>query len=526
MADLARIPRLDSAAKCAALWPKYPEKAVGLWATGFPRQNVDVLWRLRQELVALGVPVVFFFEESAKPVLRPLLEGDCPAPLADIYQLDDARLFRLLGFLEVLVTTFGVWSKDHRFVGAKLVSIAAVANMVNPGIYSYYYDYIIGELDPRKSRDHRNIDNRRIDYGLYPDACKIHRNRHLTQMMAGYPKIDLLSEERQKNAARPPVSVLLLYPSYLDFCATLQQISPDGYENIWADAVAAFLAWRPDGIAVFRPKTEDLKHPVVRRLRERFAEDGRFIIDAELDNKFWLSRADYFLTDFSEARANFALSALRPGIRMIYKPAEEPPVRDDYGWTVSRPGQIVPLMKEMEADATLWTHDLLETRKRVTPGFGRNFTLIAGMIKRIFDNDDDPEWYVEPKGETPLRNQADLLKLVAKATTKSNLDLFCLRFWLEDVLRAAGDRPSPGIWLPLLRRALLHWPGDDSVPEIVRLWDRSLGKALAELPPAQSIGLLRHCMRKDPRRCAETLLMAATHSRFSGRQKNWRCSSC
>lgn len=45
-----------------------------MWATGMPRQNVDVLWRLREELLKLGVPVVFFFNESAKPIcfIRPV----------------------------------------------------------------------------------------------------------------------------------------------------------------------------------------------------------------------------------------------------------------------------------------------------------------------------------------------------------------------------------------------------------------------------------------------------------------------
>ncbi|MBD5558621.1 MAG: hypothetical protein HDQ92_08805 [Desulfovibrio sp.] len=67
------FPVLDSATKCAALWPQYPEMVVGMWATRLPRQNVDVLWRLREELLNLGVPVVFFFNESAKPLLEKLI---------------------------------------------------------------------------------------------------------------------------------------------------------------------------------------------------------------------------------------------------------------------------------------------------------------------------------------------------------------------------------------------------------------------------------------------------------------------
>ena len=77
MTATADFPVLDSAAKCAALWSKYPQKVVGLWATGYPpQQNVDVLWRLRQELLKLEVPVVFFFRENAKPMLNQLITGE------------------------------------------------------------------------------------------------------------------------------------------------------------------------------------------------------------------------------------------------------------------------------------------------------------------------------------------------------------------------------------------------------------------------------------------------------------------
>ena len=70
MPATADFPVLDSAAKCAALWSKYPQKVVGLWATRLPQQNVDVLWGLRQELLKQEVPVVFFFNESAKKMLN------------------------------------------------------------------------------------------------------------------------------------------------------------------------------------------------------------------------------------------------------------------------------------------------------------------------------------------------------------------------------------------------------------------------------------------------------------------------
>lgn len=79
MTTLPDFSVLDSPAKCAALWSKYPKKAVGLWATGFPRQNVDVLWRLCEEFLKQDVPTVFFFTESAKPLLHSILSDSLSA---------------------------------------------------------------------------------------------------------------------------------------------------------------------------------------------------------------------------------------------------------------------------------------------------------------------------------------------------------------------------------------------------------------------------------------------------------------
>lgn len=509
MTALPDFPSLDSPAKCAALWPRFPEKVVGMWATGFERQNVDVLWRLREELIKLGVPVVFFFTESAKPMLRTVLPGE-PEGQEHIYQLDEAQFFRLLNFVEVLVTNdYLVYYPQSRHIRAKLVGMPHHGSDLSPNGWNYFYDYLVGgeqQLRP-------------FDYSCFPDACKIHRNRTFTQLPAGHPKIDLVAEERQKCASASAPPVLLLYPAYVEFATRLQKIGPDTYVDLWSRIISAFLSWRPSGLVVFRPTVRDRTHPLVQRLKARFAGDGRFILDEDDDNKFWLARAEYFVTDYSRGHVNFSLTAGKPSIRMVYSPNEESPRQDEWGWTISSPEHLTPLLEQADNDAQFWKTSLRGVQEREMPTLGHSFALLAGMIKRIFSNDDAPEWPRIDKGHTSCRTPGDMLKVVARYTRK-NRDFSMLDIWLFDLLEASAGREAPQIWLLLLRHALLpHLGASTPVADIARHIDTNLNNTLNRLPMAQGIGLLRHCLRKEPHLAATALLITATSCHINGPAK-------
>lgn len=528
MNALPDFPHLDSPEKCAALKSRYPGKVVGLWATGDPRQNVDVLWRLRRELLRLGVPALFFFKESAKPMLRTVLaaENALPAQAGGVYQLDDAALFPGLDFVDVLATSeYVVDFRASRHIPAKLVSVLNHAKMESPCIWNYFYDYYVSPVDPLKGFEYPNGDSRKVDFGFYPDSCKTHRNPHFTQVVTGYPKIDLLVEERERAAAVRSAPVLLLFPTYVDFCLKVQNIGPEKYVEIWSDVVRAFLAWRPEGLVVFRPNVKNRTHPLVGCLKARFAGEPRFTVDEDDDNKFWLARADYFVTDYSEGYTNFCLSAKRPAIRLAYSWEEQEPQVDEWGWTISKPGQLVPLLQEMDREESSWARALEATQKREMPHLGRTFPLIADMLKRILENDDDPAWLREDKGHTPCDTPADKLRLVARVVRKGGFNLYIQRLLLNNVLASTGSVHAPQIWLLLLRRALLPRlegasPLDRDFPYEVPLHvDMWLTSALGSLPLVQSVGVIRHCLRKAPRLAATALLCAATSTQVSGPRK-------
>lgn len=516
MSQLPDFTRLDTAARCAALWQKYPEKVVGLWAVGLPRQNVDVLWRLREELMALGVPVVFFFQENATPMLRKLV-AEHPTTLEhmeDIYQLDDVKFFCLLSFVEVLVTSdYAIWYPDHQ-VPAKLVELYHNASQKIPSMTNYFYDYIVGN---------KNIIDTNFDYTIYPDQCKIHRKKSLSILEVSYPKLALILEERRKAAGVSSCPILLLYPMIMNNLISMQNIDIDKYVEIWGEAITAFLSWRPDGIVIFRPMTSDLLHPAVGQLRARFANNRHFFIDDGDDNIFWMARADYFVTDASAGSYNFSLTAKKPSIRMVYTPEAHEPRLDDFGWTISRPSQLVPLLEKSDEDGPAWAEALGTIQRREYPALDQSFSLLAGMIKRIFNGDDDPAWLKIDKGHTPCNTPGELLKLLSRMIRKNPFVVHWMNIWLRNVLQSLRLTP-PQIWLLLLKRLFLaksdaFIPFFDSPSIIAQAANTWLGNALETLPTVRCVGLVRHIMRKSPLTASTILLITATSTSLPGPAK-------
>lgn len=136
MNALPDFPHLDSPEKCAALKARYPGKVVGLWATGNPRQNVDVLWRLRRELLRLGVPAPQIWLLLPQRALLPRLEGASPLDRDFPYELPlhvDRWLTSALGSLP-LRQSVGVirhcLRKDPRLAATALL-FAATSTQVS-----------------------------------------------------------------------------------------------------------------------------------------------------------------------------------------------------------------------------------------------------------------------------------------------------------------------------------------------------------------------------------------------------------
>ncbi len=382
------------------------------------------------------------------------------------------------------------------------------AGVANPTCWNFSYDYFVSDKAYLSS----------FDYSLFPNVSKIHRRSFFTQLVAGHPKIDLILEERQKSTVRTAAPILLIYLTYVDFSISLQKIDPDTYVEMWERIISNYFVWSPNGIAVFRPMASERHHPAVERLKAKFAPCGRFFVDEEDDNKFWLARANYFVTDYSMGFINFCMTAKKPAVRLIYAPEDTGPVRDEWGWVLSRPPAFIPLLEEMDSDAKDWARSLASKQASEMPTLGRNFALLAGMIKRILDDDDDPAWPRLEKGDTPSSTLADKLRLVGKLTKRSPYHLNYIDYWLNSVMQIQPGE-SPKIWLLFLRRALLPSHVADTPERVARCADMWLANALQGQPLTHGVGLIRHLLRKHPQQSAVALLLMATSFHLPGSRK-------
>ncbi len=193
------------------------------------------------------------------------------------------------------------------------------------------------------------------------------------------------------------------------------------------------------------------------------------------------------------------MTAKRPSIRMIYTLDEEEPKCDELGWQISRPTQLIPLLEEMDRDEKIWTESLSNKQKYDMPNINRTFPILAKMIKRILNNDDDPGWHTIDKGHTPCKTSGDLLRFVAKWERRDALPY--LNFFLAELLKSTAIKEPPQLWLLLLKRAFLtnicDLIGFETTPstltQLVNIWMKN---AIDRLPLMNTVGILRYAMRR------------------------------
>lgn len=625
MNALPDFPRLDSPARCAALWSDFPEKAVGLWATGFPRQNVDVLWRLRKELIKLGVPVIFFFTESAKPMLRTVLMAESGEE-ERIYQLDDAVIFFSLNFIPVLVTNdyINFYQLLHIRFRKLPQKIVLLQHTATSGIstLNMYCDY----LCITKPLEQKWL------FTKFPPQFTIHHNEYLTILPTGYPKLDLLLEARKlnyKNKADPIflffIGDIFVLRQRLYVAKGPQTALTDEFLHAWRELAKSLLNAWPRGTVVFRPMAASRETPEIQKLAAYISTDSRLILDLNDDNIHWLSRADYFIVDISTALENWIFSSLKPAIILEYGDNVSAG-SFQMGTFKSTPQHMADAVKMLQAEEAGWHTRLLEQRRTSHPFVGHVFERLSAMLARIATGTGTPAWLHEQKvnavcttladtlrftgwfcsrenpylgqfrhywpllqslpggrdcrvcllllkcglviygGQsdpatvapflacilqnslescppawtsgvikfclkknpaltrqvcalahyTPYRPSGDMLKSrdMLKAVTEYTRkirDFTMLSIWLDDVLNASAGTEAPQIWLLLMRRALLpDLLADHTLPDIALIIERGMNTALKRLPLTQSIGLLRHCLRKEPHMAATALLITAT----------------
>lgn len=492
-----KVKIIDTKAKCNWLCGRNQKRnPIALYATGLPRQNVDVLLRLREELLKNGVPVILFFNNSAKPMLNTLLpmagvrqerEGTY---LEEIYQMDDLLFFQYLDFINILVTTdyansYQLLKPESRILPQKIVLLQHAAK-TGISCLNLYCDYLCSNTPLKIKWPFKN----------FPSQLKIHRTNYLTLLPCGYPKLDLLLEARQRNYEEGREPVFLFFIGDLFLTKSRVSLSSEEVFCRWKKIAADLLSEWPNGKVVFRPigcnrgifEELDL-------LGKYISTDTRLYLDLKDDNVWWLSRADYFFTDYSTAYVNWAYASLKPAIWLNYvcQPFASGPEAMECA-----PENIVDAVRIVQAEESQLRKKLLYKRRISYPFAGRTFGRLSAMLARINAGDDDSAWLRLEKEERDCGSLKDTLRFIGWFTSPKSPYLQEL-IWYVPLFLSLPCGGDCRVLLLLLKGALTRYASLFANQEMaVPLCADILKKCLTSCPAGWIRRVLRVCAKHNP----------------------------
>lgn len=397
-----RFQRLVSPEDCGRLEDRLPDTpVVALWATVEPRQNVDILLALEASLRRDGIPVLFLMRENAVEFVRQYSPGG-----ENFFIFEDKQLFRFLPGISLLVTHDYVLghSRVDGFSGKTLLlNHASLASPESAIALDLYADYLIVP--------HARFQEP-FDYSLVPNRVSIQHNPQLTVIPAGSPKLDLLAAARRRAYA-PHTNIVSFYPASSDFMLGKNPAKINSVVQEWSAFVEAFLSRYPDGTFVFSPALRDHGEDFIRDFVKSWRNHKRFIFSRTADNKYWLSRTDFLLTDWSSISNTWALTSLRPAIRL--QPGREAALTEDiWGYTAFSPAQALGALDLARKNLWRWKTRLLHYRTKRFPAFGQCMTELPNAIRHILSADFPaplPSWRVLDKKASPENSIHNILRV-------------------------------------------------------------------------------------------------------------------
>lgn len=397
--------RLATAEDCERLNGRFRgQKVVALWATTQPRQNVDVLLALKEALEQEGIPVLFLLKENAAALAAAQARGQ-----GNFFLLDDAQLLRFLPCVDLLVTHDYVtrYKKIPGF-GGKVMYLNHTAAGHQGVAMDYFADYLV-EINTKFSCD--------FDYTAVPAFLSVQHNPQLALVPAGSIKLDLLASarERAKDKAAAQGLLVSFYPlnSVHMLGANAAKISHAVGE--WNAFVEGFFHAHPNGTFVFSPAIADRRRDFIRDFVDTWRHDRRFLYSEEDDNKYWLARSDFLLTDWSCIDTSWAFSTLRPAIHL--RPGVvEPLHKTAFGYTGGTGAEALHALADAQKNLWRWKARLLRFRRELFPFFGRSIKTLTEAIRHIISADFPeplPGWGVLDKNVTAEKPVLALLRFLA-----------------------------------------------------------------------------------------------------------------
>lgn len=376
------------------------QKFVALWATVVPRQNVDILLELESRLRERGVPVLFFLKENAVEFV-----GDSAPGRGDFLILEDKGLLRHLPGIGLLVTHDYVvgHSRVDGFHGKTMLLNHSALFVPHAGIaMDLYADYLV-TVNAQLPET--------LDFSFVPHLVSMQHNPQLAVIPAGSPKLDLLAAARRKAYARR-ANILSFYPASSDVMLGTPAKAAAAVRE-WSNFVECFFRRHPGWTFVFSPALYDHGREFILDFVETWRSEKRFVFSKRADNKYWLARSDFLLTDWSTISLSWAFSSLRPAI-CLRPGAEEKEIGEDaFGYIAGTGRQALEALGLASENLWRWKARLLKFRTEQIPTFGRSFAQLADAIRHILSTEFPkplPGWVIMDKkvgSENPVH---DLLR--------------------------------------------------------------------------------------------------------------------
>lgn len=395
---------LSTAEDCKRLDGRFRgQKVVALWATTRPRQNVDVLLALKDGLQQEGVPVLFLLKNNAVAFATAHARDK-----ENFFLLDDAQLLRFLPCVDLLVTHDYVtgYRKIPGF-GGKVMYLNHNAAIHQGVAMDYFADYLV-EINTKFSCD--------FDYTAVPAFLSVQHNPQLALVPAGSIKLDLLASARQRAQDKATAQGLLVsfYPLSSEHMLGGNAAKISRAVGEWSAFVKGFFQDHPDGTFVFSPAIADRQRDFIRDFVDTWRHDRRFIYSVEDDNKYWLARSDFLITDWSDIDASWIFSTLRPAIHL--RPGDGEPRQETGGYTAATAKDALQALDDAQKTLWRWKARLLKFRHEQFPFFGRSVATLSEAIRHIISADFPeplPGWGVLDKNVTEEKPALALLRFLA-----------------------------------------------------------------------------------------------------------------
>lgn len=404
MSQVTFVP-LSTAEDCQRLNRRFRgKKVVALWATTLPRQNVDVLLALKDGLEQEGIPVLFLVRENAVAFAAAHAPGQ-----EKFFLLDDPQLLRFLPCIDLLVTHDYVtgYRKIPGFDG-KVMYLNHNAAVHQGVAMDYFADYLV-EINTKFSCD--------FDYTAVPAFLSVQHNPQLALVPAGSIKLDLLAAARQRAKDIPTAQGLLVsfYPLSSEHMLGGSAAKISRAVGEWNAFVEGFFHNHPDGTFVFSPAIPDRPRDFIRQFVDTWRHDRRFLFSEEDDNKYWLSRSDFLLTDWSGIDASWIFSTLRPAIHL--RPGSGETLHETaFGYTAPTAVEALQALGLAQKDLWRWKARLLKFRHEQFPFFGKSVAKLCEAIRHIISADFPeplPSWGVLDKNVRPEKPALALLRFLS-----------------------------------------------------------------------------------------------------------------